>query len=67
MTQITAFCVDDEACERKCCARLIERTQGARCKAVMAGLMAQPMPAGSLHQLRRVLHEMAGGEVVWAS
>lgn len=50
---------------RKCCAYLIERTQGARCKAILAGLMAQPMPAGSLHQLRRVLNEMAGGEVVW--
>ena len=52
---------------RKCCARLIERTQGERCKAILVGLMAQPMPAGSLHQLRRVLHEMAGGEVIWAS
>ncbi len=33
----------------------------------LIGLMAQPMPAGSLHQLRRVLNEMAGGEVVWES
>ena len=27
--------------------------------------MKQPMPAGSLHQLRRVLNDMAGGEVVF--
>ena len=52
---------------RACCNRLIQRATSPTNRAILGGLIKQPMPAGSLHQLRRVLHEMAGGEVVWAS
>ena len=51
---------------RACCQRLMQRTTGERTRAILGGLMKQPMPAGSLHQLRRVLNDMAGGEVVFA-
>ena len=50
---------------RACCQRLMQRTTGERTMAILGGLMRQPMPAGSLHQLRRVLNDMAGGEVVF--
>ena len=89
MSQVTAFCVDDEAREylsnlltlelckefhkagkvntaiRNCCNRLIQRATSATNRAILGGLMKQPMPSGSLHQLRHVLNDMAGGEVVF--
>ena len=50
---------------RNCCQQLIKRATSATNRAILGGLMKQPMPAGSLHQLRRVLNDMAGGEVVF--
>ena len=50
---------------RNCCNRLMQRATSPTNRAILGGLIKQPMPSGSLHQLRRVLNDMAGGEVVF--
>lgn len=50
---------------RRCINRLLPRLEGhPRVYLIFKGLTKQPFPAGCLHHLRRVLEEMADGQVV---